>query len=78
MIEKVIAGGPLALAAAKRLVYEVPGQDPDTAFGWTAELSAELFASDEAQQGSGRGRRSSPLPGSPERDSAPPAEPAGR
>ncbi len=51
VVAKVVAGGPRALAAAKRLVREVPGQDPDEAFAWTAELSAELFASDEAAAG---------------------------
>lgn len=51
VVAKVVAGGPQALAAAKRLVRDVPGQDRDAAFAWTAELSAELFASDEAAAG---------------------------
>ena len=51
IVAKVVAGGPGALAAAKRLLREVPGQDRAAAFAWTAELSAELFASDEARAG---------------------------
>ncbi len=51
VVTKVVAGGPRALAAAKRLVHEVPGQDAAAAFAWTAELSAELFAADEAAAG---------------------------
>lgn len=50
-VAKVVAGGPEALAASKRLIREVPGQDRDSAFAWTAELSAELFASAEAAAG---------------------------
>ena len=62
VVTKVVAGGPQALAAAKRLVREVPGQDPDEAFAWTAELSAELFASDEAAAGIEAWREKSDAP----------------
>ena len=62
VVAKVVAGGPRALAAAKRLVREVPGQDPDEAFAWTAELSAELFASDEAAAGIQAWRNKTPAP----------------
>lgn len=51
LVTKILAGGPVALAASKRLVREVPGQDRADAFAWTAQLSAELFSSEEAQQG---------------------------
>ena len=51
LITKLSAGGPAALAAAKKLVADVPGADRDQAFGWTAELSRALFASDEAAEG---------------------------
>jgi methylglutaconyl-CoA hydratase len=44
-------GGPNALAAAKRLVYEVPELDPKEAFSFTAELSERLFKGDEAAAG---------------------------
>jgi enoyl-CoA hydratase/carnithine racemase len=48
---KLLAGGPAALAAAKQLVYRVPGMARDAAFGWTSELSRALFASPEAAEG---------------------------
>ncbi|MCO8125759.1 enoyl-CoA hydratase-related protein [Acidimicrobiia bacterium EGI L10123] len=51
VVGKVVAGGPLALAAAKRLLREVPELDRDEAFATTEVLSAELFASDEAAEG---------------------------
>jgi methylglutaconyl-CoA hydratase len=47
----LLAGGPNALASAKQLVYRVPAMDRTAAFAWTAKLSAELFASDEAAAG---------------------------
>jgi methylglutaconyl-CoA hydratase len=48
---KLLAGGPSALAAAKRLIYRVPGMEREAAFGWTTELSQSLFASPEAAEG---------------------------
>jgi methylglutaconyl-CoA hydratase len=54
-IDEVLAdlrlGGPNALGSAKRLVYEVPGKAQDEAFAWTADLSRQLFKSDEAAAG---------------------------
>jgi len=54
-VDEVIAdirkGGPLALGFAKRLVNEVPGMAQREAFEWTARLSGELFAGDEAAEG---------------------------
>jgi methylglutaconyl-CoA hydratase len=47
----VLAGAPGALAAAKRLLREVPGMEREAAFAWTSQLSAKLFASDEAVAG---------------------------
>jgi methylglutaconyl-CoA hydratase len=44
-------GGPNALGAAKRLVREVPRMEPKAAFQWTAQLSGELFRSEEAREG---------------------------
>ena len=44
-------GGPIALGKAKRLVYDVPAMSTDDAFRWTSQLSAELFASEEAAEG---------------------------
>jgi methylglutaconyl-CoA hydratase len=45
------AGGPSALAAAKRLVYTIPGMDREAAFTRTTEVSQALFASAEAAEG---------------------------
>jgi methylglutaconyl-CoA hydratase len=44
-------GGPHALESAKRLVHEVPRMEPKEAFRWTAQLSGELFRSEEAAEG---------------------------
>ncbi len=44
-------GGPNALGFAKRLIYEVPGMEQKQAFQWTATLSNQLFASEEAAEG---------------------------
>lgn len=51
VVDKVAAGGPLALAAAKRLLREVPDLTRAEAFAMTEVLSGELFASDEAAEG---------------------------
>jgi methylglutaconyl-CoA hydratase len=54
-VEEVLAdlrrGGPQALGFAKRLVHEVPRMEPQDAFRWTAQLSGELFKSEEAAEG---------------------------
>jgi methylglutaconyl-CoA hydratase len=44
-------GGPHALGFAKQLVHEVPRMEPKEAFRWTAQLSGELFRSEEAAEG---------------------------
>lgn len=51
VVGNVLAGGPNALTAAKRLVDEVPAMARADAFAFTEPLSAELFASDEAAEG---------------------------
>lgn len=51
VIADLLRGGPMALAAAKRLINEVPGKPLDEAFGWAAEYSAALFNSEEAAEG---------------------------
>ena len=62
VVGKVVAGGPLALAAAKRLLREVPDLGRDEAFAVTEALSAELFASDEAAEGMAAFREKRPAP----------------
>jgi enoyl-CoA hydratase/carnithine racemase len=51
MVDKLILGGPNALAAAKSMVYRVPSMERTEAFKRMAKLSAELFGSDEARLG---------------------------
>lgn len=51
IVGKLLAGGPRALAASKRLVFEVPGLDRQAAFSLTAETSRQLFSSSEAREG---------------------------
>jgi len=50
-VDGLLAGGPRALAAAKSLVGRVPGMERREAFTWAAQLSAELFGSEEAAAG---------------------------
>ncbi len=51
IVSDLLAGEPHAIAAAKQLTSIVPTLSEDDAFDWTAELSARLFASDEAREG---------------------------
>lgn len=51
VVGDLLSGSPAAIAASKRLLAEVPASATDDAFRWTAELSAELFRSDEAREG---------------------------
>jgi methylglutaconyl-CoA hydratase len=51
VLARLLAGGPSALAAAKRLVYTIPGMERKAAFARTTELSQSLFASAEAAEG---------------------------
>jgi methylglutaconyl-CoA hydratase len=51
LVTKVVAGGPAALAAAKRLVFDVPALPRAEGFERTTALSAALFASAEAAEG---------------------------
>ena len=69
VLARLLAGGPSALAAAKRLVYTVPGMERKAAFARTTELSQSLFASAEAAEGMAAYREKRP----PSR--APPAKP---
>ena len=51
VVADLLAGGPEALAATKQLLATVPRLPPDEAAQWTADLSARLFAGDEAKHG---------------------------
>jgi len=51
IVGDLVLGGPLALAASKRLVNDVPHMGFDAAMVWAAKLSGSLFESDEGQEG---------------------------
>lgn len=58
-------GGPRALAATKALLHRVRTMERGAAFDYTSELSAGLFASEEAAAGMGAFLRREPAPWSP-------------
>jgi len=62
LVDRIRRGGPSALAAAKRLLVEVPALGRDEAFEWTRSLSEQLFASDEAAAGMAAFRERRPPP----------------
>lgn len=51
LVGQLRLGGPQALAATKELLRKVPTMSRTEAFGWTADLSGQLFSSAEAQAG---------------------------
>ena len=51
VVNDLLAGAPGALALTKQLTMVVPTMAIDEAFAWTAEISTERFASDEAREG---------------------------
>jgi methylglutaconyl-CoA hydratase len=51
VVTRLMTGGPAALAATKRLVYEVPLLERRDAFEKTTAVSEALFASAEAAEG---------------------------
>jgi methylglutaconyl-CoA hydratase len=51
IVDDLLLGGPLALAAAKDVLQRIPQMHADDAFPWAAARSAELFQSDEAAEG---------------------------
>jgi methylglutaconyl-CoA hydratase len=62
IVADLLAGGPNAIAASKRLLAEVPGMAVDEAFAWTQQFSAELFTSEEAKEGMGAYLAKRPAP----------------
>jgi methylglutaconyl-CoA hydratase len=62
LVEKLVLGGPNALAKAKELVYKVPSMERGEAFEWTNSLSQELFRSEEAATGIAAFREKSKAP----------------
>jgi methylglutaconyl-CoA hydratase len=51
IVDDLLLGSPNAIAATKRLLLDVPRLPTDEAIAYTARLSADLFASDDAQAG---------------------------
>lgn len=51
IVADLLLGGPDALAACKALTRQIPKMSVEEAFEWTSQLSADLFASEEAQEG---------------------------
>lgn len=51
LLGELVAGGPLALAAAKAVLRDVPALTRAEAFEHTAALATELFGSSEAAEG---------------------------
>ena len=51
LVGKLLLGGPEALTATKKLLRQVPTMSRADAFAWTADISAQLFSSDEAREG---------------------------
>jgi enoyl-CoA hydratase/carnithine racemase len=51
VVNDLLAGEPHALAVAKQLTLSVPSMSEEEAFAWTAQLSAQLFQSNEAREG---------------------------
>jgi enoyl-CoA hydratase/carnithine racemase len=61
-VGQLLAGAPGALAAAKRLVTDVPAMTRAAAFTWTEQISAALFAGPEATAGMEAFREKRPAP----------------
>ena len=51
VLDDILRGGPMALAAAKKIINEVPGMSDEEAFVWAAQYSDALFDSVEAAEG---------------------------
>ncbi len=51
VVVDLLAGAPAALAATKQLLERVPDLSFDEALDWAEQLSARLFASDDAAEG---------------------------
>ena len=51
IVADLLAGAASAIAAAKQVTVTVPTMSEDDAFAWTADLSARMFAGDDAREG---------------------------
>jgi methylglutaconyl-CoA hydratase len=71
LVADLLAAHPDALAAAKRLVYEVPSMARDDAFAFAGDLSARLFSSEGAREGIAAYREKRPPAWAPPAGDAP-------
>jgi methylglutaconyl-CoA hydratase len=62
VIDRLLLGGPEALAAAKRLIATVAAMGRDEAFTWAKSVSEALFASAEARGGIAAFKERRPAP----------------
>jgi methylglutaconyl-CoA hydratase len=62
VIDRLLLGGPKALAAAKSLIATVPTLERDAGFAWARSLSEALFSSAEATAGIAAFRERRPAP----------------
>jgi methylglutaconyl-CoA hydratase len=69
VVDRLLLGGPEALAAAKRLIATVPTMGRDEAFAWATSLSEALFASAEAAGGIAAFKERRPAPWVPDHGS---------
>ncbi|MBT8201577.1 MAG: enoyl-CoA hydratase/isomerase family protein [Acidimicrobiia bacterium] len=68
IVADLLLGGPKALAAAKHILRRVPAMDVDEAMSEMAQLSAELFGSEEGQAGMSAYLAKRPAPWAPASD----------
>ncbi|MGI9015584.1 MAG: enoyl-CoA hydratase/isomerase family protein [Euzebya sp.] len=67
VVDRVMQGGPEALAVCKTLVFDVPAMARTDAFTWTQQVSGERFGSTEAAEGMAAFRQKRPPSWSPAR-----------
>lgn len=61
LVRSLCLGAPSAVAVTRQLLHDVPTMEEDEALRWTAALSAEVFASEDAREGrEARAERRSP------------------
>ena len=68
LIGDLLRCGPNAVAAAKRMVFDIPGRDRTEAFADMSELSQALFRSEEAAAGIAAFNARTPPPWAPQDD----------
>jgi len=62
LVDRLLLGGPGAMAAVKRILIRVPAMDRPDAYEWAKTLSEDLFASAEAAAGIAAFRERRPAP----------------